>query len=85
MMAGSARSRGKDCTVRQDMERKLRILLTGATGYVGGRLLPALEAAGYSVRCLARRPEFLQQRVGPETEVVRGDCLDASSLRRAME
>jgi uncharacterized protein YbjT (DUF2867 family) len=67
------------------MERSSRILLTGATGYVGGRLLPALETAGYSVRCLARRPEFLQQRVGPNTEVVRGDCLDASSLQRAME
>ena len=35
------------------------ILLTGATGYVGGRLLKALRAAGYPVRCLARRPEFL--------------------------
>jgi uncharacterized protein YbjT (DUF2867 family) len=67
------------------MERSSRILLTGATGYVGGRLLPALETAGYSVRCLARRPESLQQRVGPNTEVVRGDCLDASSLQRAME
>jgi len=56
------------------------ILLTGATGYVGGRLLRALQAAGYPVRCLARRPEFLVPRVSPETEVVKGDCLDAASL-----
>ena len=33
------------------------ILLTGATGYVGGRLLAALESAGHRLRCLARRPE----------------------------
>lgn len=60
------------------------ILLTGASGYVGGRLLNLLEAEGYPVRCLARRPEFLQRRVGPGTEVVAGDVLDADSLRRAM-
>jgi uncharacterized protein YbjT (DUF2867 family) len=66
------------------MEGKSRVLLTGATGYVGGRLLPALETAGHSVRCLARRPEYLEQRVGPSTEVVRGDCLEPSSLESAM-
>lgn len=56
------------------------ILLTGATGYVGGRLLHALEVAGYRVRCLTRHPEALRQRVAPETEVVKGDVLDATSL-----
>jgi uncharacterized protein YbjT (DUF2867 family) len=66
------------------MERTKRILLTGATGYVGGRLLRALEDAGHSVRCLARRPEFLLPRVGPQTEVVQGDCLEPSSLQSAM-
>jgi uncharacterized protein YbjT (DUF2867 family) len=60
------------------------ILLTGATGYVGGRLLRALEAAGHRVRCLARRPEFLRDRVGPGTEVVQGDVLDAESLHTAL-
>ena len=59
-------------TEERRMERMSCILLTGATGYVGGRLLPALEGAGYVVRCLARRPEFLRQRVGPRTEVVQG-------------
>lgn len=59
------------------------VLLTGATGYVGGRLLPELERAGHRVRCLARRPEYLRPRVGVGTEVVQGDALDAESLRAA--
>jgi uncharacterized protein YbjT (DUF2867 family) len=62
---------------------KALILLTGATGYVGGRLLQALQAAGYPVRCLARRPEFLALRVSPAAEIIKGDCLDAASLPAA--
>jgi uncharacterized protein YbjT (DUF2867 family) len=65
-------------------DRKL-ILLTGATGYIGGRLLKALEESGCRVRCLARRPEFLESRVAPGTQVTRADCLDADSLVPAME
>jgi uncharacterized protein YbjT (DUF2867 family) len=61
------------------------ILLTGASGYVGGRLLTALEASGRRVRCLARRPEYLQARVGPGTEVVAGDVFDEPACRRALE
>ena len=57
-----------------------RILLTGATGYVGGRLLKALEARGESVRCLARSPDRLRARVGPGTEVVQGDVLVPETL-----
>jgi len=60
------------------------ILLTGATGYVGGRLLRALEGSGKGVRCLARRPEFLKARVATTTEVVQGDVLDLESLRTAL-
>lgn len=60
------------------------ILLTGATGYVGGRLREALERTGHPVRCLARRPEALRGRVGPHTTVVAGDVLDASSLQAAL-
>ena len=52
------------------------ILLTGVSGYVGGRLLKALEQAGHHVRCLARRSEFLSPRVGHTSEVVAGDVLD---------
>lgn len=46
-----------------------RVLVTGATGYPGGRLLPELEQAGYRVRCLVRQPEQLIDRVGPQTQV----------------
>lgn len=62
-----------------------RTLLTGATGYVGGRLLTRLEEAGRPVRCLARRPEALRRRVGETTEVVQGDVLDPASLAGAFE
>ncbi len=60
------------------------LLLTGATGYVGGRLLAALEAGGHRVRCMARRPEYLAGRVGAETEVVAGDCLKSEGLEAAL-
>lgn len=56
------------------------ILLTGATGYVGGRLLPLLEEHGYQVRCMTRRPSSLQDEVGEDVEVVQGDVLDADTL-----
>lgn len=60
------------------------VLLTGATGYVGGRLLKPLEQRGLPVRCLARHPEFLQSRAAPNTEVMQGDCLNKASLAEAM-
>lgn len=61
------------------------ILIAGATGYVGGRLLHALESSGHPVRCLARHPESLRERVADSTEVAQGDVLDAASLPAAME
>ncbi len=60
------------------------VLLTGASGYVGGRLLPLLEGSGCRIRCLARRPDFLRSRVAPETELMQGDVLDRDSLAVAM-
>ncbi len=63
----------------------MRVLLTGATGYVGGRLLTELAASGRSVRCLARQPENLQRRLPSGVEAVRGDVLDPESLRAAMD
>ncbi len=62
----------------------MRVLLTGASGYVGGRLLRRLAQRGVSVRCLARRPEFLASRSSP-AEVVRGDVLRPETLARAFE
>jgi len=61
------------------------ILITGATGYVGGRLLPLLVEDGWRVRCLARQPERLSSRVPAGVEVVPGDVLDAASLSAAMQ
>jgi uncharacterized protein YbjT (DUF2867 family) len=61
------------------------ILLTGASGYVGGRLLSALEHDGHRVRCLARRPEMLPTRADSGTQVVAGDVLDRKSLDAALE
>ena len=61
------------------------VLLTGATGYIGGRLLSALEADGVPIRCIARRPDHLRQRVAASTEVVQADALDETSIRAALE
>jgi len=61
-----------------------RILITGATGYVGGRLLQRLEAQGLPLRCLARRPENLRSRVCPHTEVVTGDLVEGTGLASAL-
>jgi uncharacterized protein YbjT (DUF2867 family) len=66
-------------------EREKLILLTGATGYVGGRLLSRLEYEKRRVRCLARRPEFLRPRVAASTEIVQGDVLEKETLSSAME
>ena len=60
-------------------------LLTGATGYVGGRLLRRLERDGLSLRCLCRNPEALRWVASPRTELVQGDLLDAASLPPAFE
>jgi uncharacterized protein YbjT (DUF2867 family) len=58
-------------------------LLTGATGYIGGRLLKRLERDGLAVRCLCRNPEALGWRVAPGTQLVRGDLLQPASLAAA--
>ena len=58
-------------------------LLTGATGYIGGRLLRRLERNGSAVRCLCRNPESLRGRVGPGAELVRGDLREPASLGAA--
>ncbi|WP_399945228.1 SDR family oxidoreductase [Streptomyces sp. BBFR25] len=64
----------------------VRCLVTGATGYVGGRLVPELLDAGHRVRCLARSPHKLRDHPwAARAEVVRGDVTDADSVARAME
>jgi uncharacterized protein YbjT (DUF2867 family) len=61
------------------------ILLTGGSGYVGGRLIPLLEKKDVTLRCLARSPEKMRGRVHSDTEIVQGDMLDPSSLNLAMK
>jgi len=62
----------------------MRLLVTGATGYVGGRLLRKLEESGRAVRCMVRRPEALSGRTAQQTEVVHGDVLEPDSLHEAL-
>lgn len=56
------------------------ILIAGATGYVGKKLVNTLVKSGYIIRCLARRPETLRSSISDRTEVFRGDVLDKSTL-----
>ena len=59
------------------------VFVTGATGYVGGRLVPALLEAGYGVRCLVRAPRKLDEkpwRSHPAVEVVAGDVSSEEAL-----
>jgi uncharacterized protein YbjT (DUF2867 family) len=61
------------------------ILVTGATGYIGGRLVPRLLALGYPVRTLVRDPDRLQGRPWQdEVETVAGDVLEPETLAPAM-
>jgi uncharacterized protein YbjT (DUF2867 family) len=61
------------------------VLLTGASGYVGGRLIPLLEQQPVVLRCLARTPDKLRPLVKDSTEIVRGDVLDPPTLDTALQ
>ena len=64
------------------------VLVTGATGYIGGRLAPLLLEAGYRVRVFARSPEKVRARTWsrhPALEIVAGDAEDPAALRRALD
>jgi uncharacterized protein YbjT (DUF2867 family) len=63
----------------------VRILVTGATGYLGGRLVPQLLDAGHEVRCLSRSAEKLRDVPwAGAVEVAEGDALDPAALDRAL-
>ena len=78
---GAARDR--DSLVRQPAPDMDAPVLTGATGYMGGRLLRHFEGAGRPVRCFARNPEHVRA-TRSTTEVAQGDCLDEGSLDVAL-
>lgn len=64
---------------------KQHILVTGVTGYIGGRLIPKLLEEGYRVRVLVRDPLRLQGRPWlDKVEIASGDALDPASLRQAL-
>ncbi len=62
----------------------VRILVTGATGYIGGRLVPRLLANGHAVRCVARNPSRLAGYSWPGVEIVAGDLEEAESVSKAL-
>ena len=62
-----------------------KILLTGATGYIGGRLAPELLARGYQVRVMVRAASPEQRERWPDAEIVVADALDIDRLKRALE
>lgn len=60
------------------------VLLTGATGYVGGRLLNRLRSSKIATRCFVRRPECLIGKTDGDVEIVGGNVFDFASLSTAM-
>ena len=68
------------------MPGKKKVLVTGATGYIGGRLVPKLLEAGVEVRCLSRDPSKLDGIWWrDQVEVAQGDLLDAGSLEGVLD
>jgi uncharacterized protein YbjT (DUF2867 family) len=61
-----------------------KILVIGASGFVGGHVARALVAGGYAVRCLARNPAKVRDLTALGCEVVRGDMSDLASMQRAL-
>ncbi len=62
----------------------MRVLVTGATGYIGGRLVPRLLEAGHSVRVVARDSGRLHERFAG-AEIVEGDLAERESIERALQ
>jgi len=64
------------------------VLVTGSTGYVGGRLIPFLLESGYTVRAMGRSMEKMESRTWaghPNVELAKADVFDQGSLEKAAE
>ena len=83
-MTGHVRTTGGRRIYARSIASERVILLTGATGYVGGRLLRALEARGERVRCLSRRPEYLQPALPRRPRSCQGDVLQPATVAPAL-
>jgi uncharacterized protein YbjT (DUF2867 family) len=65
---------------------RMRILVTGVTGYIGGRLVPLLLEEGTQIRCLVRDPSRLEGRSWTDqVEIIQGDIFDLPSLFNALQ
>lgn len=63
----------------------MKVLITGATGYVGGHIVDRLLAAGHAPRCLVRSPEKARRLVEKGAEIHLGDVTEPSSLTAALQ
>lgn len=82
-LAGLVPGVGDDGRPREDAPL---VAVTGVTGYVGGRLVPELLAAGYRVRAVARRPERLRGRPWYDAvEIAQADASDPGQIRAALD
>ncbi len=73
----------------QDLPSRLvdsmgKVLVTGASGYIGGRLVPELVARGYQVRVMVRAPSPTYKDRWPGVEIVTADALNLHDLRIAL-
>ena len=62
-----------------------KIVVVGATGYIGSHLIPAVRARGDSIRAVARHAEVLEGRGWDDVELVAADVLDAATLDPALD
>ena len=62
-----------------------KILVTGASGYIGGRLVPELLARGYKLRVMVRAPSPAYRELWPDVEVAAADALNLDQLRNALK
>jgi dihydroflavonol-4-reductase len=61
------------------------VFLTGATGFIGGRLVRALDARGYRLRCLVRRPERAGALAALGAQLLVGDATDRDAVAKGLE